>query len=105
MDSIQPLYAVAHSGVPRIVWGEVTMKDFASFGNDFTEDAEALVGKFAGKSEQELVREIYARAVEGKRAGTLTDEQIDAFYARFSPMLDGGKRKRLKKLVEELKRM
>lgn len=87
------------------------MDDFASFSpgkktdEAWLNEAEALLKAQNGKSEAELVKEIYARAVEGKRNGTLTNEQIDEFYAQFSPMLDGIKRKRLKKLVEELKRM
>ena len=68
-------------------------------------EADALLKSCQGKSDAEIVRAIYARAVEGKRNGTLTNAQIDAFYAQFSPMLDGVKRRRLKKLVEELKKM
>ena len=59
--------------------------------------------EYSGRSEGEILKAIYARAVQGKRDGTLTNEQIDAFYDRFSPLLDGIKRKRLKKLVDELK--
>ncbi len=91
------------------------MNDFASYSKgkgetdrketDWNKEAEAVVNAYRGKSEADLLRAIYARAVEGKRNGTLTNEQIDEFYRRFSPMLDAAKRKRLKKLVEELKRM
>lgn len=84
------------------------MKDFASFsggGDAWQKDAERTLAQYAGKSEGEIVRAIYDRAVEGKRNGTLTNEQLDAFYAQFSAMLEGAKRKRLKKLVDELKRM
>lgn len=85
------------------------MKDFASFtggGSDaFLEQAKKVAASYDGKSENELIKSIYARAVAGKRDGTLTNEQIDAFYAQFAPMLDEAKRKRLKKLVADLKRM
>lgn len=88
------------------------MKDFASYegkgqrdSEDWIKEAETVAGQYAGKGENDILRAIYARAVEGKRNGTLTNEQIDEFYARFSAMLDGTKRKRLKKLVDELKRM
>lgn len=87
------------------------MRDFASYeggqkdAEAWEKEAEEIAARYAGKGENEIVRAIYARAVEGKRNGTLTNGQIDEFYARFSPMLDGAKRKRLKKLVEELKRM
>ena len=92
------------------------MKDFASFdGNEGNEganspeewlkEAQDFASAYAGRSDGDIMKAIYARAVEGKRNGTLTNEQIDAFYNRFAPMLDGIKRKRLQKLVEQLKRM
>ena len=86
------------------------MDDFASYrgqteGADWTKEAQDIASKYNGRNEGELTRDIYARAAEGKRNGTLTNAQIDAFYAQFSPMLDGVKRRRLKKLVEELKNM
>ena len=86
------------------------MKDFANFTGagvpqDFLAEAQSVAAQMDGKSEGELLRDIYARAVEGKRTGTLTNEQIDAFVARFAPMLDAGKRKQLYKVAEEIKRM
>ena len=85
------------------------MDDFASYSPKKKDDeawlkeADALLKEYSGRSEGEILKAIYARAVQGKRDGTLTNEQIDAFYDRFSPLLDGIKRKRLKKLVDELK--
>ena len=89
------------------------MDDFASFtsGGDtpkktdkeWKDEAESVLRSCQGKSEADILRAIFAGAVEGKRNGTLSNEQIDMFYNQFAPMLDGAKRKRLKKLVEELK--
>ena len=87
------------------------MKDFASYTGsgsvpeDLLRDVQAAAQQYDGKNEAELIRTIYARAAEGKRAGTLTNEQIDAFCAQFAPMLAGVKRRKLMKLAEELKRM
>ncbi len=90
------------------------MKDFVSYqGNksgggmpgEWAEEAQKLSAAFHGKSEGDLMKAIFDRAAEGKRNGTLTNEQIDAFYAQFAPMLDGAKKKKLKKLVEQLKSM
>ncbi len=84
------------------------MEDFASYtggGTDWEKEAQKVAAQFHGKGEGDLLKEIFARAAEGKRNGTLSNEQIDAFYAQFAPMLDSGKRKRLKKLVDELKQM
>lgn len=89
------------------------MKDFASYEGgkepktqeEWIDEAQKVAGSMKGKSEGDILKTIYARAAEGKRNGTLTNEEIDAFYRQFSPMLDPVKRKRLQKLVEELKRM
>ena len=87
------------------------MDDFASFtpgkksDDEWLKEANEVMQSCRGKSDAEILRAIYARAAEGKRNGTLTNEQIDNFYTQFSQMLDPVRRKRLKKLVEELKQM
>ena len=83
------------------------MKDFASYGgtDGIMKEAKQYLASLGGKSENDVIREIYAKAEAGKRAGTLTNEQIDAFYDRFSQLLDAGRRKKLKKIVERLKSM
>lgn len=89
------------------------MKDFASFegkeqqkktADDWVKEVKAVAGQYNGRSEGDMMKEIYARALEGKRNGTLTNEQIDAFYKQFAPMLDGAKRKKLQRIVEQLKK-
>lgn len=69
------------------------------------QDIEEAVNAFRGKTDTEMLKAIYDRAVEGKKKGTLTNEQIDAFYAQLSPLLDGMRRRRLKKIVDDLKRL
>lgn len=94
------------------------MNDFASYqgknqtpdktektAEEWISEAKKVAGKYEGRSENDMLKAIYAQAVEGKKNGTLTNEQIDAFYKQFSPMLDAQKRKRLQKIVEQLKRM
>ena len=86
------------------------MDDFASFtgkqqGTDWAKEAQNIAASYNGKNEGELTRDIFARAAEGKKNGTLTNEQIDLFYSQFAPMLDGTKRKKLKRLIEQLKSM
>lgn len=95
------------------------MQDFESFANSngskneaeektaeaWVKEAKAVAGKYNGRSEGDMLKEIYARALEGKKNGTLSNEQIDAFYRQFSPMLDGAKKKKLKRIVEQLKGM
>ena len=82
------------------------MDDFASYSGkevDWQKEAQKIAASYQGKGDSDLLRDIFARAAEGKRNGTLTNEQIDAFYKQFAPMLDGAKRKKLQKLVEQLK--
>ncbi len=86
------------------------MDDFASYSSkkeqtDWTKEAQKAAERYNGRNEAELTRDIFSRAAEGKRNGTLTNEQIDLFYSQFAPMLDGVKRKKLKKLIEQLKSM
>lgn len=84
------------------------MEDFASYSSgesDLEREIAETAKKYNGKNESELIGDIFARAREGKRNGTLTNEQIDAFYAQISPMLDHAKRKKLQKLVSQLKNM
>ena len=84
------------------------MKDLLHFtdGEDgWLDEAQALAAAYDGKKQAELIRAVYARAAEGRWNGTLTDAQIDDFCARLSPMLDGGKRKKLYELAAALKKM
>jgi len=91
------------------------MKDFKSFTGsngtdqaqnvDWQAEAQKMANAYHGKSENDMLKEILARAEEGKRNGTLSNEQIDLFYNRFAPSLDAAKRKKLLKIVEQLKRM
>lgn len=90
------------------------MKDFANFTGggsdkkgaaDFEEQAKKIAKQYDGATEGDMLKAIYAQALEGKRNGTLTNEQIDAFYKQISPMLDGVKRKKLQKIIAELKKI
>ena len=93
------------------------MDDFLSFANqkrtneeaasadaaNLEAEAKRLAAKYDGKNEVVLLRDIYARAEAGKRDGTLTNEQIDAFYRQIEPMLDRAKKRKLQKLIAQLK--
>ena len=72
-----------------------------------TASAEELTKKIAsaydGKSSADMLRNILAEAEKSKRAGTLSNEEIEKFYQTFSPMLDSGQRKKLRAIVEKLK--
>ena len=69
--------------------------------------AEDLTKKIAaaynGKSNAAMLKSILEEAERSKRAGTLSNEEIENFYNSFAPMLDGFQRKRLRAVVERLK--
>ncbi len=74
-----------------------------------TASAESLAMQIAsayhGKSNNEMLRNILLQAEKSKRAGTLSNEEIDNFYQTFSPMLDSSQRKKLKGIIEKLKQI
>lgn len=71
--------------------------------------AEELTQKIAaayhGKSSAEMLGNILTEAEKSKRAGTLSNEEIDAFFTAFSPMLDNYQRKKLQAVVNRLKEL
>ena len=50
-----------------------------------------------------IEKNILTEAEKSKRAGTLSNEEIEAFYQSFAPMLDASQRKRLRAVVDRLK--
>ena len=81
----------------------------ASAAGDANSAAAELTRKIAaaynGKNSGDMLRGILAEAERSKRAGTLSNAEIDAFYEQFAPLLDGVQRRRLKSVVERLKRI
>ncbi len=72
-------------------------------------NAEQLATKIAssynGKSNADMLRGILSEAEKSKRAGTLSNEEIDGFYQAFAPMLDSAQKKKLRAIVEKLKQI
>ena len=109
------------SGVQKLPIGisyrvEVIMKSFKDYANEQPKEkereaasAEELTKKIAsayhGKSNADMLKSILAEAEKSKRAGTLSNEEIENFYQTFSPMLDSGQRKKLRAIVEKLKQI
>lgn len=65
--------------------------------------ATTLAKAFNGKSEGQILQTIIAQAEQGKRDGTLTNEDLDNFYRALSPLLDGFKKKKLGQIINKLK--
>lgn len=76
-------------------------------GAELSGDARKMVSDFLmqynGKSEAELMDTIMKTATEYRRAGRLSDADIDGFYQMLSPMLDKKKREKLDEVVRALK--
>lgn len=78
-----------------------------AFTTEDTATAEELTQRIAraydGKSNAAMLKNILTEAEKSKRAGTLSNEEIEAFYQSFAPMLDSLQRKRLRAVVDRLK--
>jgi hypothetical protein len=64
-----------------------------------------IAAAFNGKPDASLMKSILDEAERSKREGTLTNEEIDEFYEQFSPLLNAVQRRKLKTIVEKLKRI
>ena len=65
--------------------------------------AQKLAKAYNGKSNMAMLQNILKEAEKSKRAGTLSNEEIEAFYQSFSPMLNPSQRKQLRVIVDKLK--
>ena len=91
------------------------MEDFRKYSNRQKEEAQGsfnvfdmvknLSQKFDGKNTNDLLSAIYKEAEKGKRQGTLSNADLDNFAMTIYPFLDDKKRKYLKKIVDELKKI
>lgn len=90
------------------------MKNFDSFAkesgekklpDDAAEAVRMAAQAFEGKGEAEILRAIYKEAERSRRAGTLSDAELDNFFAAVSPMFDGVKRKKLEEVIRKLKKI
>ena len=95
------------------------MKSFKEYANTHQEEAaktseqtanaeelaKQIAAAYNGKSNMDMLKSILTQAEESKRAGTLSNDEIENFYQNFSPMLNGFKRKKLREIVDELKKI
>lgn len=76
-----------------------------SNGLDLVKLMTALSQKFDGKNQNDLLKAVYEEAEKGKRNGTLTNEQLEYFENMLSVVLDEKKRKLLRRIIKELKKI
>lgn len=75
------------------------------FGESARDMTKRIAAAYKGKNSAEMLAAILREAEKNKRAGTLTDAEIDEFYAQFAPLVSGAQRKKLQTVVERLKRI
>ena len=90
------------------------MKDFKSYNSggkdEFENDkgvkmVKEVASSMKGKSQAEIMSAVIAEAERGKRAGTLTNADLDNFYNLMAPTLDGFRRQKLKAIIARLKKI
>lgn len=64
-----------------------------------------LAEAFHGQSSGVMLKNILEEAEAKKRAGELSNAEIDLFYEQFSPMLNLAQRTVLKSVIEKLKQI
>ena len=64
-----------------------------------------LASRFDGKNQNDLMLAIYKEAKKGKENGTLKNSDIDSFVSMLSPFVDDKKKKLLRKIADELKKI
>lgn len=62
-----------------------------------------LAAAYNGKSNAVMLKNILDEAEKSKRAGTLSNEEIENFYQSFAPMLNGMQKRILRNVVDKLK--
>ena len=88
------------------------MNKTQTVAEEYTQDAqtaEELTKKIAsaynGMSNMDMLKNILEEAEKSKRAGTLSNQEIEIFYQNFAPMLNGFQRKKLREVVDKLKQI
>lgn len=87
------------------------MQDFRSYARGQGQEegaspgSEAIAALLGGKGEGEVLRALYKEAEAARRAGKLTDAELDNFCAAVAPMLGDGARKKLEQVVGRLKKI
>lgn len=76
-----------------------------NFNGDPFDMLSKLSAKYEGKSSDDIMRAIILQAEKSRRAGKLTDKDIDNFASSVSPLLNDKQRKTLNSVVEKLKKI
>ena len=64
-----------------------------------------IAAAYDGKSGAGIWLQILSEAEKSKRAGTLSNQEIDEFYRQFEPMLSNEQKQKLRVVVQRLKEL
>ncbi|MEG1791245.1 MAG: hypothetical protein RR033_00645 [Clostridia bacterium] len=70
---------------------------------EFKKTVEETIDSHKGKSQEELMSEIIARAKKERSEGKLSNDDLDNFYQQVAPMLSKEQVARLKSIMKMLK--
>lgn len=70
---------------------------------DSKQDVESIINEYADKSENELMGELLKEVAKGRANGTLTNNDIDNFYAQAAPLLTVEQKKKLDNIISIIK--
>ena len=68
------------------------------------DDIKSKAKQFEGKSEDQLMNELFKRVNEGKKNGTLSNADLEGFAAQAAPMLNVEQRKKLAGILNMMKK-
>lgn len=63
---------------------------------------EQQMKQYEGKSENELMQELFRSIEAGRQDGSFTPEAMQQFVNNVSPMLDGQQRKKLQEIIKKI---
>ncbi|MBQ7373194.1 MAG: hypothetical protein IJW64_01350 [Clostridia bacterium] len=76
-----------------------------NFSGDPFETFAKLSAKYEGKSSDDIMRAIIYQAEKSRKAGKLSDKDIDNFASSVAPLLNDKQRKTLYLVVDKLKQI
>jgi|GEM_PF-351420 len=77
--------------------------DLSKIDTGDIKSVEDTVARYENKSESELIGELGEALRSGRKDGTFSDEMLDSFAKRVSPMMDAAQRKKLDSIIKMIK--
>ena len=82
---------------------DMRREDLDEQGQSQYDDIKRKAKQFEGKSENQLMDELFKRVNEGKKNGTLNNSDLDYFASQAAPMLNAEQRKKLQTIMSKMK--